>query len=222
MVNAYGAIVSLGIGVGAWIAGRASKRKEIWDVLPWIVIPGVIGARAYHVIDWWEYYRQHLWLVPVVWTGGLGIYGGVAGGVVGLWLWCKKNGQKLGEWLDIAAVGLPLGQAIGRGGNYFNQELYGKATSLPWAIYIKAEDGYFHPLFLYESLWNLFVFGVMWRLRRMRGVFIVYLGLYGLGRFGLEGLRMENWWVNKIISLGLVMVSLGWLWKRNGKGLRFS
>ena len=222
--------------MGTWVAGRVAHKKDAWDVLPWVVIPGVIGARLYHVIDWWWYYRDHLSLIPAVWTGGLGIFGGIFGGILGLWLWCRRHQQKLVEWLDFVAVGLPLGQAIGRWGNYFNQELYGLKTDLPWGIYIQAAGARFHPLFAYESLWDLVVFAVVsLRLPRFHSgqvrsgpagrsgdVFALYLGLYSLGRFGLEWLRLESWPVNKIISLGLVVLSWIWLWTRNKRNLSFS
>ena len=231
-VNGYGLVVTAGIAVGTFIAGRVAKKKNIWDVLAWVVISGVIGARAYHVIDWWWYYRDNLGLIPAVWTGGLGIFGGIAGGVMGLWLWCKKNKQSWLKWLDVIAVGAPLGQAIGRWGNFFNQELYGKPFDYTqgkppfWAIYIKAEGGYFHPLFAYESMWNLVIFAIVWRLAQKRvepgTIFAVYLGGYSLGRFGLEWLRIDSWVANKIISLFLVVISWMWVWIRNKKSLSFS
>ena len=221
-MNWYGLMITAGLGVGTWVAGRVARKKDVWGALPWVVIPGVIGARLYHVIDWWWYYGDHLALAPAVWTGGLGIFGGIGGGIVGLWLFCRKNKQDFLGWLDVVAVGLPLGQAIGRWGNWFNQELYGKQTNLPWGVYIEKEAGYFHPLFLYESIWNLLVFGIVWRLRRRKNLFVIYLGLYGLGRFGLEWLRLESWPVNKIISLSLVVLSWIWLWTRNRRNLSFS
>ena len=179
------------------------------------------------MIAWWWYYGDPVSLIPAVWTGGLGIFGGILGGVTGLWLFCKRNKQNLRDWLDVVAVGLPLGQALGRWGNYFNQELYGRQTNLPWAIYIQAEGNYFHPLFAYEALWNLLVFGVVWwvsgRKRWVRGsVFALYLGLYGLGRFGLEWLRLQSWPVNKIISLSLVVLSWVYIWTRHRRNLSFS
>lgn len=222
VINGYGLMVTAGIVMGTWVAGRVARKQEVWDVLPWVVIPAVIGARLYHVVDLWWYYRENLSLIPAVWTGGLGIFGGIAGGIVGLWWWCWRQRQQLTEWLDVVAVGLPLGQAIGRWGNYFNQELYGRQTNLPWAIYIKAEDNYFHPLFAYEAIWNLLVFVIVWRMRWKPGVFALYLGLYGLGRFGLEWLRMESWPVNKIISLSLVVLSWIFIWGRNRRNLSFS
>ena len=235
-VNWYGLMVTAGILMGTAVADKLRRKQGLnqssWEVLPWIIIPGVIGARLYHVVDLWWYYQDNLRLIPAVWTGGLGIFGGIGGGIVGLWWWIHKTYKSnktyiFLKWLDVVAVGAPLGQTIGRWGNYFNQELYGKATSLPWGIYIKAEDNYFHPLFAYESLWNLLVFGVLWwvsgRKRWVGGsVFALYLGLYGLGRFGLEWLRIESWPVNKIVSLSLVVLSWVYIWTRHRRNLSFS
>ena len=238
----YGILVTSGILAGAWVASKMARKFKIegdrvWDGLVWIVVGGIVGARLYHVIDLWEYYRQNLTLIPQVWTGGLGIFGGIAGGVVGLWLFCQKNNQDFLKWLDLIGVGAPLGQAIGRWGNYFNQELYGLKTDLLWGIYIKAEGDYFHPLFGYESLWNLAVFGVMWKLTRRfsgkwaRGTgFMIYLGLYSWGRFWLEFLRLESWSVSSRmgeirvaqgVSLTLMVISLVLIWTRNKSKLNF-
>ena len=226
-MNWSGLMILTGIVMGTWAAGRVARKKDVWGALPWVVIPGVIGARLYHVIDWWWYYGDHLALAPAVWTGGLGIFGGIGGGIVGLWLFCRKNKQDFLGWLDVVAVGLPLGQAIGRWGNWFNQELYGKQTNLPWGVYIEKEAGYFHPLFLYESIWNLLVFGIVWRFASWRkwakgDLFAIYLSLYGLGRFGLEWLRLESWPVNKIVSLSLVVLSWVYIWTRHRRNLSFS
>jgi phosphatidylglycerol:prolipoprotein diacylglycerol transferase len=167
-----------------------------------------------------------------VWHGGLGIFGGILGGGVGLWIYTRKKDIFL-KMLDLVAFGLPIGQAIGRWGNFFNQELYGKPTSLPWGIYIRPENRLlsvieyerFQPLFLYESLWCLGVFGALHWLVKDKvvklgkgGVFIFYLGLYGLGRFFLEFLRIESWKIYGVnvaqaISLGLVGWATYW-WRR--------
>src|SRR3989338_4750494 len=162
-------MVGLGIVVGASVAERLrqwimdngewkmSGKVGVWDVLLWMIVPGIVGARMYHVVDYWqEVYVGQWWLIPQVWTGGLWIYGALLGGMVGLWLFCKRHKQNFLQWLDVIAFGLPIGQAIGRWGNYFNQELYGKLTSLPWGIYIEPQHrlvgyeqySYFHPAFL--------------------------------------------------------------------------
>jgi len=224
----YGLLIGLGILAGAGISARMAgkvklKADDIWDSLLWVVGGGVVGARIYHVIDLWEYYWYYPAEILAVWNGGLGIFGGIIGGALGLW-WYTKNKQKFIKILDLAALGLPVGQAIGRWGNYFNQELYGKPTKLAWGMFIKVENRLlsvieyekFHPLFFYESLWSLVVLGIlMWLVKKKKvklgtgELFIYYLGLYGWGRFWLEWLRIESWRiygvnVGQAISLGLV------------------
>jgi len=209
------------------------KAEDIWDGLLWMVGGGVIGARFYHVVDYWQYYMANPGEILAIWQGGLGIFGGILGGVIGLWLYTRSKSRFL-KLLDLASLGLPIGQAIGRWGNFINQELYGKPTSLPWGIYIKPEKRLlevltyekFHPLWLYESLWSLGVFGVLYwlvkkgKIKLGKGrLFVTYLGLYGLGRFWLEWLRIEFWEiygvnVAQIISVGLVGWAV-WSWKKD-------
>ncbi|MFH0942971.1 MAG: prolipoprotein diacylglyceryl transferase [Candidatus Beckwithbacteria bacterium] len=226
----YGLMIGLGVLVGSWAASK--KYREVWDGLLWAVGGGIIGARLYHVIDYWSYYSQNLTKIIAVWQGGMGIFGGILGGALGLLIFSQSKKKWL-KLLDAGALGLPLGQAIGRWGNFFNQELYGYPSTLPWAIYIKPENRlvqfmdykYFQPLFLYESLWCLSVFIILWRLSRRwplgQGKWLAaYLFLYGLGRFFLEFLRLNPWQIGGInvgqaISLGL-MAGAGWyLWKKS-------
>ncbi len=209
----YGFFVGLGIIVGGLIVEQIKKRGfgsqlaewSFESLLPWGLIPGIIGARLYHVLSEWDYYQQSLLKIFYVWEGGLAIYGGLAGAIFGLWLWSRSQGQNLKIFLtllDFLSFGLPVGQAIGRLGNYFNQELYGLATNLPWAIYIEAKKGYFHPLFAYEAIWDVIIFFILLkrfsRLKKQNfskpgSYFFIYLGLYGFGRFWLEYLRVEHW-----------------------------
>ena len=229
----YGLMIGLGVLVGAWVASK--KDKKIWDCLVWVIGGGIIGARLYHVVDWWSYYSQHLSQIPAVWRGGMGIYGGILGGILGLWIYTRRREEPnllFLKMLDAGALGLPLGQAIARWGNYFNQELYGLPTNLPWGIYIRPENRllevmdfkYFHPLFLYESLWCLIIFIIIINIIKVipmgKGkIFAVYLGLYGLGRFFLEFLRLEAWTINgvnvaQMISAGLILGALGFIMGR--------
>ena len=229
----YGLMIGLGVLVGAWVASK--KDKKIWDCLVWVIGGGIIGARLYHVVDWWSYYSEHLSQIPAVWRGGMGIYGGILGGILGLWIYTRRREEpnlRLLKLLDAGALGLPLGQAIARWGNYFNQELYGLPTNLPWGIYIRPENRllevmdfkYFHPLFLYESLWCLIIFIIIINIIKVipmgKGkIFAVYLGLYGLGRFFLEFLRLEAWTINgvnvaQMISAGLILGALGFIMGR--------
>lgn len=234
----YGLLIGLGILLGAFAGGRIVKVKmsEVWDGLLWVVGGGLVGARLYHVLDYFSYYWLHPGEIVMLWKGGMGIFGGMVGGVVGLYWWLKRENKlkQLRKYLDVVGFGLPVGQFIGRWGNYFNQELYGKPTSLLWGIYIRPENRLievmdyekFHPLFLYEGLWNLVGFvGLWWLVKNKRiklgkgGVLITYLGWYGLGRFWLEFLRIETWQiygmnVAQVIGLGLVGLAVYW-WRKN-------
>ena len=227
----YGFFVGLGIVAGAWVAEKVRKNCfivslfncSIYELLPWGLIPGIIGARLYHVIDYWQYYSQDPVKILYLWEGGLGIFGGLGGGILGVGIYCLLfhcSIASLFKLLDLIAFGLPIGQAIGRLGNYFNQELYGLPTSLPWGIYIETEKGYFHPLFAYEMVWDIIIFigliSLIGRIGRVKpgAFFFIYLGLYSFGRFWLEFLRIEPWQIGGInvaqaISL-ICLISLIW------------
>lgn len=240
----YGFLIGLGVLAGAEVAERVRRKLavkdkgwrevSVWDSLIWAVAGGLIGARLYHVIDWWDYYWLHPEEIIKLWRGGLGIFGGILGGAIGLWIYSRSK-KKLLMMLDLAGLSLPLGQAIGRWGNYFNQELYGKPTNVPWSIYIKPENRLlsvmqyerFQPLFLYESLWMIITFILLRQWLRKDTVrigsgvvFATYLGLYGFGRFFLEWLRIEAWLINGVnvaqaISLGLILSALGFImWRK--------
>jgi phosphatidylglycerol:prolipoprotein diacylglycerol transferase len=210
-VGWYGIMIAIGVLSAIGIAFIEAKRRGEYTGhiinMALLVIPlGAIGARLYHVIDQWDYYMQNPGLI--IGGRGLGIFGAIIGGALGLIIYTRW--QKLGtlRWLDIVAPGLILAQAIGRWGNFFNQELYGYPTDLPWAVYIDPAHrlpGYgsyshFHPLFLYESLWNLLGFAALMLLgHKLRGrlrdgdIFFLYIVHYGIGRFFLEGLKLNVW-----------------------------
>jgi len=236
--HGYGFLIGVGVLVGAGVCARMAglvklKAEDVWDGLLWVVGGGVVGARLYHVVDYWQYYMANPGEILAIWYGGLGIFGGILGGAIGLW-WYAKFKSRFLRLLDLVGLGLPVGQAIGRWGNFVNQELYGKPTSLPWGIYIEPEKRLlevlqyerFQPLFLYESLWSLGVFGVLMGLVKKGKIklgkgrlFVTYLGLYGLGRFWLEWLRIEAWEiygvnVAQVISVGLVGWAV-WSWKKD-------
>ena len=170
------------------------------------MIAGLVGARAYHVLT--DYHRfQGRWLQAfAVWEGGLGIPGGLLVGVITGVVLARRRGLPAAQLLDVVAPAIPLAQAIGRLGNWFNQELFGRPTDLPWGLRIDAEyrpDGYeqfatFHPTFLYEALWNLALVGflVLYERRRPAArpgtLFALYVGGYGLGRLWVEALRIDD------------------------------
>jgi prolipoprotein diacylglyceryl transferase len=208
----YGLFIALGIAVGTWLTARELRRRGYdgayaLDALFFVVPLGFIGARAYHVITDYQLYADD----PIpgifeVWNGGLGIYGAVIGGFIGVLIFSYWRGINPFLFADAAAPGLILAQAIGRWGNYFNQELFGRPSNLPWAIRIAPENrppGYenfetFHPTFLYESIWNLLVcFFLLFVARRFADrlktgdVALLYVSLYSLGRFFVETLRVD-------------------------------
>jgi phosphatidylglycerol:prolipoprotein diacylglycerol transferase len=207
----YGLLIATGVLAAIGIALIEAKRwgestGHIINMALLVVPLGAIGARLYHVIDQWDYYMQHPGLI--IGGRGLGIFGAIIGGALGLIIYTRWKRLSTLRWLDILAPGVILAQAIGRWGNFFNQELYGYPTNLPWAIYIDPAHrlpGYenyshFHPLFLYESIWDLLGFAVLMLLgRKLRhrlrdgDIFFLYVVYYSVGRFFLEGLKINVW-----------------------------
>ncbi len=236
----YGLCIALGIIVATWLTGRELERKGYdrtlaLDSLFFIVPPGFIGARAYHVITDYDLYAEDPFPgVFAVWNGGLGIYGGVIGGFLGLLIFARLRNISPLAFADATAPGLVLAQAVGRWGNYFNQELFGRPSDLPWAIRIDPENRpvefadaeSFHPTFLYESLWNVLVCLVLlWVARRFAArlkdgdLFLLYVSLYSVGRFVVETLRVDpafiiggtirgNLFVSSLLALGFAMILL--------------
>ena len=237
----YGVLAVLGIVLGAFYAARRAEQdgenpEHIWNALVIAVILGIIGARLYHVFSepaggsaGWSYYRENPIEILSIGRGGLGIYGAIAGGVLGAVLYSLRAGLRPLQWLDYGAPGLALGQAIGRWGNFINQELYGPPTDLPFGVLIDTEnrispynnmtlyplDTLFHPTFLYESLWCLLVFISLALIsRRLKGrlrhgdVVLGYLVLYPVGRFFIEYLRPDAWMVGPIAAAQLFALLL--------------
>jgi phosphatidylglycerol---prolipoprotein diacylglyceryl transferase len=220
-IHYYGIILMLGAVAGAWLADHEARRRNIdpeivWDALIWVIVGGIIGARLWHVFTpppsmieqgiTTKFYLTHPLDILSVWKGGLGIPGAIIGGGIALYWFCRRRKFSFPILIDIAAPGIALGQAIGRWGNYVNQELYGAPSNLPWAITIdpayrlpKFQDvATYHPLFLYESIWSLMNMAVLlWISRRFQDrlkpgdVFLCYLIIYSIGRFLLEFLRLD-------------------------------
>jgi phosphatidylglycerol---prolipoprotein diacylglyceryl transferase len=220
-IHFYGIILMIGTLAGSYLASREAKRRGynpdlIWDMLIYLIIGGVIGARLWHIFSppptslaqgiTTTYYLTHPLAAIAIWNGGLGIPGAVIGGALVMYWYTRKHQLVFAEWLDIGAPSVALGQAIGRWGNFFNQELYGAPTNLPWAIYIDpqhrmagfADQAYYHPLFLYESLWDLAnMILLLWLGRRYpdwlkKGdLFLIYTLIYAVGRFALDFLRLD-------------------------------
>ena len=220
-IHFYGVIIMFGAILAAWLATVEAKRRGhnpdvVWDVMPWLLIAGIIGARIWHILTppasmvemgiTTQYYLTHPLDAINIRAGGLGIPGAVMGGALALWLYTRKKKLSFASWVDIIAPGLALAQAVGRWGNFINQELYGAPTDLPWAIFIEPsrrlaeymDVAYYHPMFLYESLWNLMNMAVLLILGRklkeklFRGdIFLIYLVIYPIGRFLLEFIRLD-------------------------------
>jgi phosphatidylglycerol---prolipoprotein diacylglyceryl transferase len=221
-IRFYGIILMLGAVAAAFLAEREARRRGlsgdlVWDGLIWVLIGGIIGARIWHILTpapsdmalgfTTEYYLTHPLDAIAIWRGGLGIPGAVIGGLIALYLFSRRRKLIFAQWADIAAPAVALGQAIGRWGNYVNQELYGPPTDLPWAITIDPQHRFpeyfqystYHPLFLYESLWN---FGnmalLLWLGRRYQArlktgdLILIYAIVYPIGRFLLEFLRLDS------------------------------
>ena len=211
-LNAYGLMIAIGVIVAVRIAGRRAERigigntEDISAIAMWAVPAGVLGGRAYHVLTDYQRFEGHWFDVIKVWQGGLGIWGGVTAGVAVGW-WCAKR-RGLDAWwiISCAAPAIAIAQAIGRWGNWFNQELFGRPTTLPWALKVSSsvaeKAGYaagttFHPTFLYESIGCVVLAWVLIRIERRlrpsRGqLFAWYVAGYTVLRFGVEGLRIDS------------------------------
>jgi phosphatidylglycerol:prolipoprotein diacylglycerol transferase len=217
----YGILIMAGVIAAAFLGQAEAKRRGIdpdyiWDALFWLVLAGIVGARLWHVFTpppsmveqgiTTKWYLTHPLDMLNIRNGGLGIPGAIIGGALAMWLYCRNKKISFLSLTDTVIPGVALAQAIGRWGNFFNQELYGKPTSLPWKIYIDPahrvpgyqNNDYFHPLFLYESLWNLLNMAILlWMGRRFEkwlkpgDLFYIYMIMYAIGRFSLDFLRLD-------------------------------
>ncbi|MEE4596935.1 prolipoprotein diacylglyceryl transferase [Streptomyces sp. DSM 41524] len=222
-LRGYAFCIIIGVFVAVWYGGRrwvarGGRVGTVADIAVWAVPFGLVGGRLYHVITDYELYFTdgRDWVDAFkIWQGGLGIWGAIALGALGAWIGCRRRGIPLPAYADAIAPGIAFAQAIGRWGNWFNQELYGKATTLPWALKIDGGAdagrvaGTYHPTFLYESLWCVGVAVlVIWADRRFKlghgRAFALYVAAYTVGRFWIEylrvddahhvlGLRLNNW-----------------------------
>ena len=211
-IHIYALCLITGI-IAAWVLGlrrwraRGGGQESFETVLIWAIPIGILGARLYHVLTHLGDYfgpGRNPWSVFFIWEGGIAIYGAIGFGALAAWLVARRLGIAFAALADSLAPGIAIGQALGRFGNWFNQELYGQPTDLPWGLEIDEahrapgfeQYATFHPTFLYESLWNLFVAGaLLWADRRFRlgrgKVFALYIALYGFGRIFTEQLRLD-------------------------------
>jgi prolipoprotein diacylglyceryl transferase len=241
-LHAYGLMLLLGILAATWLTGiRWTRRGGDWDlvlrVAMWGVAGGVIGARAYHVATSWSEVPDEWWGPFAVWRGGLGVWGGIAGGLLAGAIVVRRSGNSVYAFMNAAAPGILLAQAIGRWGNYFNQELFGEPTDLPWGLEIDperrppefADATTFHPTFLYEFGWNLLGVVVLLLIdRRFRirppGLFALYVAWYTFGRCFEELIRIDpsheyfGFRLNFYVSAALFVFSVIWFIRTQRRG----
>src|SRR4051794_27779856 len=234
----YGLMLLLGIAACVWLTGyRWTRWGGDWDLIfrvaVWGVAFGIVGARLYHDITSWDEVPSPKWKgIFEVWEGGLGVWGGIALGVLaGAWV-VRRSGNSVRLFMDAVAPGLLLAQAIGRWGNWWNQELYGKHTTLPWALEIhgKTAANLYHPTFLYEFLWDVLgVLLLLWVDRRYRikrpALFALYVAYYTAGRMVEELLRSDpsnhflgqriNFWVALVVFVASTWFFVWWQFRRN-------
>ena len=262
IIRWYGLLIVSGALVAAYVSTSEARRRQedpehVWNILIWCLIFGILGARLYHVLSsppgasrgFHYYFIEHPFTtltlfgaaIPfpsalLIWEGGIGIYGALLGGILAMLIYTRRHQLWLWRWLDIVAPGMLLAQAIGRWGNFFNQELYGPPTDLPWGITITNVqqriapyndltayplETTFHPVFLYESLWNLLGFILLMGLGRKYArklldgdILSLYLVWYPLGRIFIELLRPDAWRIfgapaAQIVSVILILAGIG-------------
>ncbi|MBW4591572.1 MAG: prolipoprotein diacylglyceryl transferase [Brasilonema angustatum HA4187-MV1] len=239
----YGFLIASAVLIGVTLSQFLAKRRNvnpdlISDLSIWLVIGAIPAARIYYVLFQWSEYAQHPERIIAIWQGGIAIHGAIIGGVTAALLFAKRNQISFWQLADLVSPSLILGQAIGRWGNFFNSEAFGSPTNVPWKLHIPPEHRppelanfeFFHPTFLYESLWDLMVFALLLTLffRSLSGkpalktgtLSLVYLATYSLGRFWIEGLRTDSLMLGplriaQVVSLvGIIfgLAGLAWLY----------
>lgn len=233
-VRWYSLMIAVAIAVALTLASREARRKGLHpDIIPslaiWAIGGGIVGARAFHVIDRFDEYRRNPAAILAIAQGGLAIFGAVFGGAVATWLFARRQGVSFAVLADTIAPGLVLGQAIGRLGCVVNGDAWGAPTGLPWGFVYTNPRAFIptellgvptHPYPLYDLLLNLGIFAILWRYRtRLRqdgALFLIYLALYAIGRFGLTVVRQERIWFwglqeAQVLALGALAVALALL-----------
>ncbi len=242
-VRWYGLLIATAVLIGVSLSQYLAKRRRInpdllGDLVVWLVIAAIPAARLYYVLFEWSEYAQNPERIIAIWQGGIAIHGAILGGTIAALIFARIKQISFWQLADLVAPSLILGQAIGRWGNFFNSEAFGRPTNLPWKLFIPPDRrplgyqnfAYFHPTFLYESLWNLMVFGLLLTLffrglkaqprLKVGTLFLVYLVAYSLGRFWIEGLRTDSLMLGplriaQVVSLGgisLGLAGLAWLY----------
>jgi phosphatidylglycerol---prolipoprotein diacylglyceryl transferase len=241
VVRWYGLLIASAVLLGLNLAQRLAVRRKVnpelmGDLVLWLVVAAIPSARLYYVLFEWHTYAAHPEKIIAIWEGGIAIHGALLGGTIAAILFAKLKQVSFWQLADLVAPALILGQAIGRWGNFFNSEAFGSPTELPWKLLIPQERrpigsetiAYYHPTFLYESLWNLAVFGgLMWLFNRDRQgklklkvgtLFLTYLVAYSAGRVWIEGLRTDSLMLGplrmaQMVSLGgMAIGTIGLIW----------
>lgn len=239
----YGLLIASAVLIGVSLSQYLAKRRHVnpellSDLSIWLVIGAIPAARIYYVLFQWSEYAQHPERIIAIWQGGIAIHGAIIGGVIAALIFAKLRQVSFWQLADLVAPSLILGQAIGRWGNFFNSEAFGAPTNLPWKLYIPSDRRppeltnfeYFHPTFLYESLWDLMVFALLMTLffrglqnkprLKLGTLFMAYLPAYSLGRFWIEGLRTDSLMLGflrmaqvvSLIGILLGLAGLAWLY----------
>ncbi len=243
----YGLLIAsavlIGVNLSMWLAKQRKIDPElIADLAIWLVVGAIPAARLYYVIFQWQNYAGHPDQIIKIWEGGIAIHGAIIGGTLAAIIFAKIKRVSFWQLADLVVPSVALGQAIGRWGNFFNSEAFGSPTDLPWKLFIPRSNRpleyvnfeYFHPTFLYESVWNLLVFALLiWlfvdnnRRERLKtgSLFLIYLIAYSIGRFVVEGLRTDSLMIGSLkmaqaislVSLGIGAIGLVWLYVRRRK-----
>jgi phosphatidylglycerol:prolipoprotein diacylglycerol transferase len=236
-VRLYGITMAVAILVGYFVARKFAwkfgiNHQEVDDFVFWITIVGLLGARIYYVIFDWQYFASNYSEIYKIWHGGLSIYGAIISGLLFILIYSRKKAYSVYQLLDLAALSLPLAQVVGRFGNFFNQEAYGKPTNLPWKMYVDIahrpwnlrQFDFFHPTFFYEAIWDIIIFVILWKKLAGRvspGILAFsYLGLYSIGRFFIESIRLDSSYIHGIkvdqitAVFGLLAAGLVIIWRQ--------
>ncbi|HHU92528.1 MAG TPA: prolipoprotein diacylglyceryl transferase [Halanaerobiaceae bacterium] len=239
-VRWYGVIIGTAIFLGTILSIREAKRRGIeedfmLDLFIRVIPAAIIGGRLYFVIFSWDYYKDNLLQILAFRSGGMAIHGAILGGIIAGYIFAKRRKQPLWQLLDIVAPYLVLGQAIGRWGNFFNQEAHGGVVSKEFIsifpAFIKDQmyigGQYYHPAFLYESLWDFFVFLFLIYMRRRPSLlegdlFLLYIITYSIGRFFIEGIRLDSlmlgsFRVAQLLSICFILAGIIMLYRRHRK-----
>lgn len=230
----YGIIMAIAISIGTlisdWVGSRyfGFKKETIIDLAPYLIIFGILGARIYYCALNYDFYLRFPTEIIAIRHGGISIHGAIIGGAFGLWLFARRHKLNIKKLFDTVAVGLPLAQAIGRWGNFFNSEAFGTPTNLPWKLYIAPQyrpipyqnDLFFHPTFLYESILDIVIFVILFlmtknnKIKKDGNLVLLYLVLYSIVRIIVESFRIDSVKyvlgqpVAIFVSVGIIILSI--------------